>query len=37
MSEIALFNHTLHQHGTDHATPTDQTNLLHDFLSEFNL
>ncbi len=34
MGEIALFDHALHQHRTDHATPTDQTNLLHDLLSE---
>ncbi|MPM98872.1 hypothetical protein SDC9_146062 [bioreactor metagenome] len=27
--EIALLDHALHQHGTNHATPTDQTKLLH--------
>src|SRR3989338_3526813 len=27
--EILFFQHTLHQHGTDHAAPTDQTYTFH--------
>src|SRR5690606_2862863 len=27
--EVPLFQHALHEHGTDHATPTDQTHTFH--------
>src|SRR5690606_14115260 len=34
--EVPLFQHALHEHGTDHATPTDQTYTFHNDYTYIN-
>jgi hypothetical protein len=35
MSEVAFGLHAFEQYGTNHATPTDETNTFHDNHSDF--